>query len=172
MEVTVRNMSAFLEANVSTLVLVSIVLAMAACAAAAVLAVHVRRMKKPFSDMASVYDDMGTEESLQLLLKGVDENREFIRSHGEDLKVMLAKLEGCLKGIGMVKYNAFEDIGGNQSYSLCLLTREKNGFMLTNLVGRNSTRGYAIEVTGGEAERDLGSEETEALKYALRSLEE
>jgi hypothetical protein len=72
----------------------------------------------------------------------------------------------------MVKYNAFEDIGGNQSYSICILTREKNGFMLTNLVGRNSTRGYAIEVRAGVAERELGSEETEALAYALRSIEE
>ena len=52
------------------------------------------------------------------------------------------------------------------------MTREKNGFMLTNLVGRNSTRGYAIEVKNGEAERELGSEETEALACSIKSLED
>jgi hypothetical protein len=165
-------MSAFIEANAGILLAVALVLGLAAVAAVVVLALQLKRMKKPFSEMAGLYDDLGTENSLQLLLKGVDENREFIRGHGEDLKLILGKLEGCFKGIGMVKYNAFEDIGGNQSYSICILTREKNGFMLTNLVGRNSTRGYAIEVKDGEAERELGTEETEALAYALKSLED
>ena len=165
-------MNAFIEANSSVLIPVALLLGAAAAAAVIVLAIRIRNMNRPFSEMAGLYEDIGTEKSLQLLLKGVDENREFIRGHSEDLKMILAKLEGCFKGIGMVKYNAFEDIGGNQSYSICILTREKNGFMLTNLVGRNSTRGYAIEVREGEAERELGTEETEALAYALKSLED
>ena len=165
-------MSTFIETNASILLPAALLLGAAAVAAVIVIAIQLQRIRKPFREMARVHDEIGTEKSLELLLKGVDENREFIRGHGEDLKVMLAKLEGCLKGIGMVKYNAFEDIGGNQSYSICLLTREKNGFMLTNLVGRNSTRGYAIEVQNGEAERELGAEETEALAYSLKSLEE
>ncbi len=165
-------MNAFIEANTSILLPAALGLGIAAVAAVIVLAVQIQRMKKPFSEMAGLYDDIGTENSLQHLLKGVDANREFIRGHGEDLKMILAKLDRCFKGIGMVKYNAFEDVGGNQSYSLCILTREKNGFMLTNLVGRNSTRGYAIEVKNGEAERELGSEETEALAGSIKSLEE
>ena len=165
-------MNTFIEANANILLPAALVLGIAAVAAVIVLAVQMQRMKKPFSEMAGLYDDIGTESSLKLLLKGVDENREFIRGHGEDMKIILRKLEGCFKGIGMVKYNAFEDIGGNQSYSICILTREKNGFMLTNLVGRNSTRGYAIEVNNGEPERELGEEETEALAGSLRSIED
>jgi len=165
-------MNAFIEANANILLPAALVLGIAAVAAVIVLVVQMQRMKKPFSEMAGLYDDIGTESSLKLLLKGVDENREFIRGHGEDMKIILRKLEGCFKGIGMVKYNAFEDIGGNQSYSICILTREKNGFMLTNLVGRNSTRGYAIEVKNGEPERELGEEETEALAGSLRSIED
>jgi hypothetical protein len=165
-------MSAFILANENILLPAALLLGLVAVAAVIVLFLRLKRISRPFSEMAGLYDDVGTEESLKLLLKGVDENREFIRRHGEDLKVILDKLEGCFKGIGMVKYNAFEDIGGNQSYSICILTREKNGFMLTNLVGRNSTRGYAIEVRGGVAERELGTEETEALAYSLKSLED
>ncbi len=165
-------MNAFIEANANLLLPAALILGAASVVAVIVLAVKMHSMKKPFSEMAGLYDDIGTESSLQLLLKGVDENREFIKGHGEDLKVILTKLEGCFKRIGMVKYNAFEDIGGNQSYSICILTGEKNGFMLTNLVGRNSTRGYAIEVKAGEPGRKLGDEETEALAYALRPLED
>jgi hypothetical protein len=76
----------------------------------------------------------------------------------------------AFSSIGLVKYNAFEDIGGMQSYSLCLLTREKNGVILTNLVGRNSTRGYALEVTEGNPSRKLSDEEQRALETALGSI--
>lgn len=171
-EVATGNMSAFFEAYANILIPAAVFLSLAAVAGVIVLAFHLKRISKPFGEMAGLYDDLGTEKSLELLLKGVDENREFIRGHSEELKVILTKLDGCFKGIGMVKYNAFEDVGGNQSYSICILTREKNGFMMTNLVGRNSTRGYAIEVKDGTAERELGSEETEALSYSLKSLEE
>jgi hypothetical protein len=106
-----------------------------------------------------------------MLLKGVDENRDYIRTQAGEIKGILRKLDGCLSGTGMVKYNAFEDIGGNQSYSLCVLNGEKDGFILTNLVGRNSTRGYAIEVSGGNPSRELGEEESEALEHALKSVQ-
>ncbi|MCK4549243.1 MAG: DUF4446 family protein [Candidatus Krumholzibacteria bacterium] len=165
-------MNAFIEVNANILLPAALILSVVAVTAVILLAARIRRMQRPFSEMAGLYDDVGTEDSLQLLLKGVDENREFIKGHGEDLRLIHESLEECFKGIGMVKYNAFEDVGGNQSYSICILTRQKNGFMLTNLVGRNSTRGYAIEVKSGAAERELGSEETEALAYAVKSLEE
>jgi len=120
--------------------------------------------------MGELYNREGPDIALRELLKGVDENREFIKGHAEELKLILKKLAGCYSGIGLVKYNAFEDIGGNQSYSLCLLTPEKNGIILTNLVGRNSARGYAIDVREGIPSRSLSGEEREAFEYALRSL--
>jgi len=97
---------------------------------------------------------------------------EWTDRHSEEIKRIFQLLDGCFSGTGIVKYNAFEDIGGNQSYSLCIMTGEKNGFILTNLVGRNATRGYAIEVREGKPSRDLSSEEREAFEYALRSIGE
>ncbi|HSG28569.1 MAG TPA: DUF4446 family protein, partial [Candidatus Krumholzibacterium sp.] len=122
-------------------------------------------------EMADLHREIGTEKALEKLLKGVDENREFIRGQVEDMKLMLQRLDRCYSATGIVKYNAFEDIGGMQSYSLCLLTPEKNGVIMTNLVGRNSTRGYALEVKNGVPSRDLSEEEKEALGYALRAAE-
>jgi Protein of unknown function (DUF4446) len=130
----------------------------------------VRRLRRPFRFMAELYKREGTEKALEELLKGIDENREFLRGHSEELKRILQLLAGCYSGMGLVKYNAFEDIGGMQSYSLCLLTSEKNGFILTNLVGRTSTRGYALDVRNGKPSRELSDEEKEAFAIATRSL--
>jgi hypothetical protein len=165
-------MDVFIEANRNILILVSLGLVLISLAAILVLLREVRLMKRPFRSMADVYSKEGAESALTELLKGVDQNREFLRMHSEEIKRIFQLLEGCFSGTGIVKYNAFEDIGGNQSYSLCVMTGEKNGFILTNLVGRNATRGYAIEVREGKPSRDLSSEEREAFEYALRSIGE
>ena len=164
-------MTAFIQNNSETLILVSMILGVLAAGASLVLLFEVRKMRKPFREMALLHGDIGTEKSLEKLLKGVDENREFIRGQAGDISMILERIDKCYLGTGVVKYNAFEDIGGMQSYSICLLTREKNGMILTNLVGRNSTRGYALEVKEGTPSRDLSEEEKESLAYALRSLE-
>jgi hypothetical protein len=160
----------FIEAYGDMLVLVSFILAVCSIIAVILLAVSVKRLRAPFKSMAELQEKKGTEQALVELLKGVDENREFLRSHSEEIKTIQKKLDGCYSGKGMVRYNAFEDIGGMQSYSICLLTKERNGLILTNLVGRNSTRGYALEITGGTPSRDLSDEEQEAFGYAMRSL--
>jgi hypothetical protein len=154
----------------AALTVASLVLALVSLAVAVLVLVQLRRLKRPFRDMAEIFEKKGSESALEELLKGVDENREFLRGHSEELKRILELLAGCYCTTGLVKYNAFEDIGGMQSYSLCILTREKNGFILTNLVGRTSTRGYALDVREGKPSRQLSDEEKEALETALRTL--
>ena len=159
----------FIEAHSVTLIVAALVLAVAAIVCAALIFIQLRRLKRPFRDMAELCEQKGTEHALEELLKGVDENREFLRGHSEEIKRILELLAGCYRGLGLVKYNAFEDIGGMQSYSLCLLTQEKHGFILTNLVGRTSTRGYALDVSDGKPSRNLSDEEKEALEIAMKS---
>jgi hypothetical protein len=163
-------LNGFLEAYGHILLLVSFILAVCSVIAIILLAVSVKRLKAPFRSMAELYEKKGAERALEELLRGVDENRDFLRGHSAEIKAIIQRLDGCYSGTGMVKYNAFEDIGGMQSYSICLLTKERNGFILTNLVGRNSTRGYALEIAGGTPSRDLSDEEQEAFGYAMKSL--
>jgi len=162
-------MLAFIESQGGTLIIVAIVLAVVSLVSAVLVFRQLVRLRRPFRAMAELCEQKGTEAALGELLKGVDENREFLRGHSEELKRILQLLAGCYSGTGLVKYNAFEDIGGMQSYSLCLLTREKHGFILTNLVGRTSTRGYALDIRDGKPSRNLSDEEKEAFEIAMRS---
>jgi hypothetical protein len=165
-------METFINGNIETLVIISTILSVVAVITGMVLLLEVRKLRKPFIEMADLYSDVGTEQALEKLLKGVDENREFMRSQSEDIKMIMGRIDKCYNGTGIVKYNAFDDIGGMQSYSLCILTSQKNGVIMTNIVGRNSARGYALEVKDGSPSRELSEEEKEALKYSLRSLVE
>ncbi len=161
----------FITANSGILISVSLVLAATALVVAVLLVREIRFLRQPFRAMAQLSDSKGMERALEELLKGVDENRKFLQRQAEEMKRLYDMLGRSYSSIGLVKYNAFDDIGGMQSYSLCLLNREKNGVILTNLVGRNSTRGYALEVSGGSPSRKLSEEEQKALDTALGSVD-
>ena len=72
----------------------------------------------------------------------------------------------CIRKIGLVRYNAFEDVAGDQSVALALLDDRNDGVVFNILNSRLSSSVYAKSVKGGEAERTLSAEEAEALRRA------
>jgi hypothetical protein len=168
-EVEAKAMDYIVQSYGGVLLIASLCLAVAALVCAVLMIVQLRWLKRPFRPMAELFEKRGGESALEELIKGVDENREFLRTHSDEIKRILQLLAQCYRGMGIVKYNAFEDIGGMQSYSLCLLTQEKNGFIVTNLVGRTSTRGYALDIQDGKPSRALSDEERGAFDIAMQS---
>lgn len=86
------------------------------------------------------------------------------------------KMEKALNGItstfhklGIVKYDAFKEMGGNLSFALCMLDDNNTGFILNTMHGRDSSYSYIKEVIKGEAYATLGEEEKEALDKAINS---
>jgi hypothetical protein len=165
------DLQSFISTNSGVLISVSLVLAVTAVVVVILLIREMRQLRQPFRAMAELYEKKGSEIALGELLKGVNENRGFLQGQAEELKRIYDMIDKSHSAMGLVKYNAFEDIGGMQSYSLCLLTREKNGVILTNLVGRNSTRGYALEISDGNPSRKLSDEEQKALDSAIASID-
>ena len=76
-------------------------------------------------------------------------------------------MSSCLRRIGVVRFNAFDDVGGEQSFSLAMLDARNNGIVISAIYGRQDSRIYVKVIANGEAERPLGQEEAKALKEAL-----
>ena len=68
--------------------------------------------------------------------------------------------------MGLVKYDAFDDIGGNLSFALALLSKKNNGFVLNSVHGKEGCYTYLKEIVNGESYIALGSEEQQALDKA------
>lgn len=68
--------------------------------------------------------------------------------------------------VGLVRYNPFEETGGNQSFALALLDAEGDGWVLSSLHARSGTRVYAKAIKSGRAETALSDEESAALRQA------
>ncbi len=68
--------------------------------------------------------------------------------------------------VGLVRYNPFDETGGNQSFALALLDAEGDGWVLSSLHARSGTRVYAKAIARGRSEAALSEEETAAIRQA------
>jgi hypothetical protein len=69
----------------------------------------------------------------------------------------------CIQKIGMVRYDAFEDVGGEQSFSMALTDADQNGAVISSVYSRTDIRVYAKSLENGRASRPLSAEEQKAL---------
>lgn len=80
-----------------------------------------------------------------------------------------ALLLGAVQRVGLVRYDAFEDMGGHLSFSAALLDGNGDGLVITSINGRQDTRCYAKPVQGWTSGHNLSEEEGQAIQQALTS---
>lgn len=110
-------------------------------------------------------------KSLEKDIVGLYEDNKFIKASAEknrnDISALYKKLESTFQKIGIVKYDAFNQIGGQLSFSLALLDENNNGFILNSVHGAEGCYSYTKEIKNGMCEISLGEEEKEALNMAM-----
>ena len=88
----------------------------------------------------------------------------------DDLTARMAVLEGAqrraFQRVGLVRYNPFEETGGNQSFALALLDSAGDGWVLSSLHARSGTRVYAKAIKAGRGDGALSDEEVAAIQQA------
>ncbi|MDH7601026.1 MAG: DUF4446 family protein [Armatimonadota bacterium] len=97
----------------------------------------------------------------------------MLESRLDDISARLAEhaenISACLQKVGIVRFDAFDDVGGEQSFSLVLLNGKGNGFALSSLYGRQDSRVYAKQIINGTSDRALSDEEKTALSKAMEA---
>lgn len=88
--------------------------------------------------------------------------KDFQNLHKE-LESLKNKNEFNIKKVGMVRYNPFSGVGGDQSFSVVMLDGNNNGLVLTSLYAQDGSRIYAKPIKKGLSEYALSEEEKKAL---------
>ncbi|THJ05763.1 DUF4446 family protein, partial [Nocardioides sp.] len=83
-----------------------------------------------------------------------------------EVAALRAEAVGALRHLAVVRYDAFEEMGGRLSWSLALLDDAGDGVVLTSIRGRNEARTYAKSVSGWASDQELSPEESEAVAHA------
>ena len=106
------------------------------------------------SDIIKLYEDN------KFLKNMVDSNKKDIRQLYKDISKAFQK-------VGIVRYDAYQHMGGLLSFSLALLDENNNGFILNSVHSTEGCYTYTKEVKNGECKIELGNEERVALEQAM-----
>ncbi|WP_366923453.1 DUF4446 family protein [Metallumcola ferriviriculae] len=110
--------------------------------------------------------------SLEQRLIEYQEEMSDIRTQLGDISRRLAFVEqmqpGYMQKTGLIRYNAFDDVGSDLSFALALLNEHGDGFILSSLYARDETRIYAKPVEKGLSTYQLTEEEQSAIDKAQK----
>ena len=99
-------------------------------------------------------------------LKGLEKNFEKLAEELENLK---KESKFNIQKIGIVRFNPFKEVGGNQSFSVALLDGDDSGVVITSLYTREGNRVYGKPIKAGVSDYLLSAEEKEAIEKAKQN---
>ncbi len=145
-------------------VLACVALAVAVCS----LWVVARQGRQPLPPAPTPYtgEDPILDQLLASQMQRLDGVADELLAQGARIRAMETLGRHAVQRVGIVRYNPFEDTGGNQSFALALLDADANGVMLTSLHSRHATRVYLRTIIGGRSDAALSAQESEALRQA------
>lgn len=112
-------------------------------------------------DAASLEDDVhGAFEEMKLLKTTVDRNKK-------DIRILYKNMESTFQKLGIVKYDAFNQMGGQLSFSLALLDENNEGFVINSVHSSEGCYSYTKEIKNGTSSISLSAEEEKALQIAM-----
>jgi hypothetical protein len=145
--------------------------ALVALALCIVLLVNQRRMRRA---QRFVLGDQGPQDLVAHAAR-IEDAFEALRLYVDDVALRLddrlnaveAALRGTIAHRALVRYDAYNELSGQQSVSIALLDDARSGIVLSCITHRDQARVYAKQVLDGQAELELSPEEAEAVRVAL-----
>lgn len=93
----------------------------------------------------------------------VKDNQDMIM---DNIHNMQKQLRTCAQKIGIIRYNAIENVGADLSFAIALLDSNDNGVVINGIYSRNGSYTYAKPIIAGESSYTLSDEEKQAIKKA------
>ena len=138
--------------GISVLLIVAIILSIVAIAKSSA-------MKKKYNIMME-----GSEgKSIEKIIKEYTDDVNNTKS----IKDIYDKMQYTFQKVGIVKYDAFHEMGGKLSFAICMLDKNDNGCLVNVMHSNNGCFAYIKEIINGESFIELGDEEANALKQAV-----
>lgn len=152
-----------------TLPILSLIISVVACLIGAFCLWQVKklnRLKKIFFAGSNAQD---LENVIRTLEADLANEKEKLEQTQEKLDTLKQAFALSIQKLGLVRFNPFEDGGGNFSFSLALLDENNSGVILTSMHGRQQNRVYTKKIVNGKSELQLTEEEISAYNQANKT---
>lgn len=127
---------------------------------------RLRALEKRYNRFMRGKDISNMEEVILNRFAEIAQMKKSMRTLGDSLSEIDEMAQVSYQKLGLVKYDAFDEMGGNLSFALALLNKKNNGFVLNCVHGKEGCYTYLKEIVNGESYITLGTEEQEALDKA------
>lgn len=128
-----------------------------------VLSGKISSLRKKY-DFFTKGKEANIDQVLVETLKELESSKQELEELKKKHEALRERVKGCLQSIKMKRYDAFDAMGGELSYSILLEDENKDGLILTSIYGRDESRCYAKLVEKGKALNPLAEEEEELMK--------
>lgn len=144
-------------------------LGLAALATILALASHrrINSARRSLLLLQGTHDGKTLIDAVAAYIKEVRLLSDDIATLAKRQEALLGALSSSARNIGLVRYDAFEDMGGSMSFSAALLDDRGDGLILTSINGRTEARTYAKVVESGRSDNNLSPEEERAIAEAM-----
>lgn len=157
-----------LQAEIVTIVAVAAAgLAVLLLIALVVVAMRLRRLTRAYRAALDTARGEDVFEALQRQSSEIAQLRADVGVVHGNTERLRELVRGTLSKVAVVRYDAFEDMGGALSFTAALLDEHANGFVISAINGRSETRCYAKPVTRARSDYNLSREEVAAIESAM-----
>lgn len=128
------------------------------------------KIKREYSEfMKKLGSGKNIDEDLKAYIGRVEKVENLNKEIIQYCERLDKTVDACIQKVGMVRYNAFKDVGSNLSFTLALLDNNNNGVVLNGIYSRDNSNIYAKPLKDGKSEYVLSEEEKEAIEKAINS---
>ena len=119
------------------------------------------------SELTKGKDGKSLEEIMTTRFGEIDKIKASNAKHTKQINAINEELLSVYKKVGIVKYDAFNEMGGKLSFALAMLDKSNNGYVINAMHSREGCYTYIKEIVKGESYIALGDEEKKALERAI-----
>lgn len=106
-------------------------------------------------------------QNLDEVLSCVKKLENKIGEISEELSAVREMSESSMQKVGVIRFNPFKGVGGDQSFAIALLDSKNNGFVISSIYMREGGKIYTKPIKDGKSEYALSEEEEKAIKKAI-----
>ncbi len=127
----------------------------------------VNKLKKRMDKFLTGKNAKSLEREITTLVQETQSLKEKQEVNKKNIRTLFKNMEATYQKMGIVKYDAFSQMGGQLSFSLALLDEGNNGFIINSVHSSDGCYSYTKEIKAGNCDISLGKEEAEALEIAM-----
>lgn len=131
------------------------------------LTIQLNRFKKKYQKFMQGKNGSSLEKDIMALYQDNVDIKKDVEENKNDIDRLFKKHEFAYQKLGLVKYDAFKEMGGKLSFSLALLNERNDGFIINSVHSSDGCYSYTKRILKGECSITLSNEEREAVDKAI-----